>query len=273
MKLLRSLSFSANIPTTRFNNGATFNKEIEKASEFNNYFASVFNDKIISPLPDKTSSSIVCLNDLDLSLENITVSLKKCQDSSNTGADLVPSFVLFNCAEALSPVILDLFYWILNWKYWLEQWKRSLVTLLFKSGPHKDITNYKPKSILPFLSLILEKIVFDFKHPKFRHLIEREQHDFLKSLSTVSQMITYLDLVYSSRDNNIPALSIYFDILMFEKRLTLSRITCCYLIWKTSDLIWVFFTLSTHTCSTDIKVSRSTNLFPFLSSYLWCAPR
>ena len=35
-KLLRSLVFSANIPTTKFNNGSTFNKEIEIPSEFNN---------------------------------------------------------------------------------------------------------------------------------------------------------------------------------------------------------------------------------------------
>ena len=92
-----------------FHNGATFNKEFEITPEFNNYFASVFNDNVMSPLPDNTSSSNVCLNDHNLSLENFTVLLKKCQDSSNAGADLVPSFVLFNCAEALSPVIRDLF--------------------------------------------------------------------------------------------------------------------------------------------------------------------
>ena len=132
--------------------------------------------------------------------------------STNTGAHLVPSFVLFNCAEALSPVILDLFYWILNWKHWPEHWKHCLVTLLFKSGAQNDITNYRPISILPFLSLILVKIIFDFIYPKIRHLIKREQHGFMKSRSAVSQMITYLDLVYSSRDNNIPALSIYFDV-------------------------------------------------------------
>ena len=210
-KLLRSLGFSSNLSTTMFHNGATFNKEFEIASEFNNYFASVFNDKVISPLPHNTSSSNVRLNDLNLSFENITVLLKKCQDSSNTGAELVSPFVLFNCAEALSPVILDLFHWILNWKHWLEQWKYNLVTPLFKSGARNDMTNYRPINILPFLSLILEKILFDFIYPKLRQLIKREQHDFMKSRSTVSQMITYLDLVYSSCDNIIPALSTIFD--------------------------------------------------------------
>ena len=163
-------------------------------------------------LPDNTSLSNVCLIDLDLSLKTITVFLKKCQEASNTEADLVPSFVLFNCAEALSPVILDLFYWTCNWKHWPEQWKHSLTTPLFGNGAQNDITNYRPISILPFLSLILEKVSFDFIYPKIRHLIKREQHGFMKSRSTVGQMITYLDLVYSSRDNNIPALSLYFDV-------------------------------------------------------------
>ena len=49
-------------------------------------------------------------------------------------------------------------------------------------------------------------------YPETRHLIKREQHDFMKSRSTVSQMITSLDLVYSSRDNNNLASSIYFDV-------------------------------------------------------------
>ena len=126
----------------------------------------------MSPLPDNISSSNVYLNDLDFSLENITVFLKKCQDSSNAGADLLPSFVLFNIRGALSPVILDLFYWILNWKHWPEQWKHSLVTPLFKGGAQNNITNYRPISILLFLSLILEKILFDFIYPKIKHLIK-----------------------------------------------------------------------------------------------------
>ena len=263
-KLLRSLGSSTNLPTTIFHNGATFNNEFEIAPEFNNYFVPVFNNKVISPPPDITSSSNVCLNAPDLSLENITVLLKKCQDSRNTGADLIPSFVSFNSAEALSPVMPDLFYCILSWKHWPEQWKHFTVTPLFKDGAHNDKTNYGPISILPFLSLILEKILFDFIYPKIRHLIKREQHGFMKSRSTVSQLIAYLDLVYSSRDNNIPALSLSFDVLsIIWKRLTLSRITCCYLNWKTSDLIWISFTCSTRTGSTDIKVSGSTNLFPF----------
>ena len=39
-----------------------------------------------------------------------------------------------------------------------------------------------------------------------------EQHGFMKSRSTASQMIMYLDAFYSSRDTNSSAVSVYFDI-------------------------------------------------------------
>ena len=54
--------------------------------------------------------------------------------------------------------------------------------------------------------------LFNNIYPEIRHLIKLEQHGFMKSCSTVSQMIMYLDAVYSSRDTNSSAVSVYFDI-------------------------------------------------------------
>ena len=42
--------------------------------------------------------------------------------------------------------------------------------------------------------------------------IKPQQYGFMKSRSTVSQITTYLDLIYANLDNNLPCLSIYFDI-------------------------------------------------------------
>ena len=43
-------------------------------------------------------------------------------------------------------------------------------------------------------------------------IIKPQQRGFMKSRSTVSQIITYLDLIYANLDNNLSSLSIYFDI-------------------------------------------------------------
>ena len=62
------------------------------------------------------------------------------------------------------------------------------------------------------LSLIFERILFYYLFPKAKKIIKPQHHGFLKSRNTVSQIITYLDLLYANPDNNLPCLFIYFDI-------------------------------------------------------------
>ena len=45
-----------------------------------------------------------------------------------------------------------------------SEWKQAKVELLFKSGNKDDLDNYRPISILPILSKILEKAVFHQLH-------------------------------------------------------------------------------------------------------------
>ena len=75
--------------------------------------------------------------------------------------------------------------------------------------------------------------------------------DFLiVSRSTVSQIITYLDLIYANHDNNLPCLSFYFDIqkafdsvshhLLLKNSVPLALILisliCLHLIFMTSGV-------------------------------------
>ena len=83
---------------------------------------------------------------------------------------------------------------------------------LHKTGPLNLIENYRPISILCKLSLVFERILFDFIYPKVKFLVCKQQHGFMKLRSTVTQMIDFLDIVYKSQDNSSPALSVYVDI-------------------------------------------------------------
>ena len=83
---------------------------------------------------------------------------------------------------------------------------------LHKIGPLNLIENYRPISILCKLSLVFERILFDFIYPKVKFLVCKQQHQFMKLWSTVTQMIDYLDIVYKSQDNSSPALSVHFEI-------------------------------------------------------------
>ena len=211
-KLLKTLGYNSALPSIMYHGNISLTTELEKATGFNKFFASVFNDQEMFTLPDLFSNVSICLNDLNLSLPDIESFLNYCPDTSNTGPDNIPSFVLSHCSDIISPLVYDLFAWILKHKNWPSQWKTSFVTPLYKSDARNDITNYRPISILPRISLILERILFNFTYPKVRHLIKRQQHGFMKSRSTISQLIIYLDSIYSSCDKNSPGLAIYFDV-------------------------------------------------------------
>ena len=70
-------------------------------------------------------------------------------------------------------------------------WKCSKITALFKSGDRTTASNYRPISILPTLSEILEKAVHSqlYQYLVTNNLLTRKQFGFRKGLSTVSALI------------------------------------------------------------------------------------
>ena len=146
----------------------------------------------------------IFIDDLRLSLHETESLLQKCVDSNDMGPDEIPSFVLRNASNILAPLVVELFTHIINDRTWPDAWKVSHVTPLHKTGPKSSVENYRPISILCKLSLILERIIFNFLYPIVAKRIHRQQHGFMKARSTVTQMITYLDLVYRDMDSNIP---------------------------------------------------------------------
>ena len=72
--------------------------------------------------------------------------------------------------------------------------------------------NYRPISNLPKLSLFCERLLFNFIYPRVCHFIKAQQYGFMKHRNTVSQLVSYLDHVYKSIDNNTPSVSVYFDV-------------------------------------------------------------
>ena len=210
-KLLRSFGFNSSFPPVMFHGNESFFTDSDKALGFNKFFASVFQDKSSHTVPDQLKEPCIKLMNLDFSLSDVLLLFESCDDFSATGADELPSFLLHQCAKVLCAPVFELFFCIVKTQNWPDLWKIAHVTPLHKSGPHNDISNYRPISILPKLSLLRERLLFNFIYPKIRHQIEREQHGFMKSRIKISQMIMYLDSIYSARDTNSPAISIYFD--------------------------------------------------------------
>ena len=84
-----------------------------------------------------------------------------------------------------------------------EIWKHAMVIPLLKKGDQENVSNYRPISLLPILSKIVEKIVsnqlLDFLLKN--NLLSNSQHGFRPNLSTESALLKITDAIYRNMDS------------------------------------------------------------------------
>ena len=83
---------------------------------------------------------------------------------------------------------------------------------LQKSVSTSDVKNYRPISILSNLSLLFERLLFNFLYPEIQKEI-RATAWFYEKRSTTSQLLHYVNLLYCLQDTNTACLAIYFEIM------------------------------------------------------------
>ena len=82
---------------------------------------------------------------------------------------------------------------------------------IHKKGPLAEVENYRPISILPRLSLVLEKILFLFIYPKIKDRLNPRQHGFCAKHSTVTKLLTFLHELYLNFYGNVEQVVVYLE--------------------------------------------------------------
>ena len=75
-----------------------------------------------------------------------------------TGIDGIPKRFLKDSATVIAPTFTFLVNLSLSTGSVPDKWKKARVLPLYKSGGRENLDNYRPISILPVLSKILEKV-------------------------------------------------------------------------------------------------------------------
>ena len=151
--------------------GHEYTDSLEIANEFNKFFVTVASklkepnlqpnferlDKFCDErIPKDTEFSIPFLT-----REKVEKYLKDLDLSKATGTDDIGPRLL----KLSAPFISDSITYICNKSIqnseFPSKWKEGKVTPLFKNGTKEDVNNYRPISILPILSKIIEKHVHD----------------------------------------------------------------------------------------------------------------
>ena len=92
--------------------------------------------------------------------------------------------------------------------------KIAKVTPVFKGGDSADLSNYRPISVLPCFSKILERLMYNrlYKHLSNLRIVYPKQFVFQKGHSTNHALLQLVDQIYESFERNKYAIGVFIDL-------------------------------------------------------------
>ncbi len=200
-----------------------------KAETFNNFFANVgrvtfeksqqsHEDNGNVPLRNNDSnmnpSSCDIFRPQPTDSDTIILIIKHLKNTSSCGSDNIP---LRFIKESL-PAIITYLTCIINTSIvtgiFPERWKHAIVVPIFKTGDVMEPKDYRPISLLPIISKVLEKVVASqlTSHLESNQLLSTTQHGFRPKLSTESALLKLSNTLFETIDKRNVSLVTLCDL-------------------------------------------------------------
>ena len=181
--------------------------------------------------------------------------------NKSPGVDNLPISVFRDNFDLFGPVIVDLINKSLSQGIFPAELKMAKIVPIHKSGEKCRIENYRPISLLPVFSKILEKVV-GFQMDNYltsNNLISRNQYGFRPKLSTEMAMHALTDYIYTSFDESKYALGIFIDLSKafdsLNRTILLKKLE--YYGFRTTENKWFASYLANRTQVTEVGGATS----------------
>ena len=102
-----------------------------------------------------------------ISVESVALTLRNLKSNKSTGLDKIPAKILKLSSDIITPSLTHIFNLSLETGIYVEDWKRARVISIYKAGDKRKCENYRPISILPVVSRVFEREVFNqvYRYP------------------------------------------------------------------------------------------------------------
>ena len=142
-------------------------KPADIANLFDNYFYTVYKQPCSATayeelLPsNQLNSHLQRISQLQLSPGEVLDVLHHLDASKMTGPDKIPAKLLKNCAPCISNSLCAIFNKSLYLGKVPAAWKLANIIPIPKSGLPGEVSNYRPISLLPIVSKVMERCVYN----------------------------------------------------------------------------------------------------------------
>ena len=154
------------------------------------------------------------LNETVLSEDEFEEAFKSLKRNRAPGHDGLDVNIITSVYELIKKPLLKIFNESLNLSTFPENMKIAKVTPIFKSGKKELPKNYRPISVLPCFSKILEKIMYNrvYNYLNDNNLLFHKQFGFRKGHSTDDALISLINSIYDSFNQNKYTLVVFIDL-------------------------------------------------------------
>ena len=200
------------MPNCFHQNNSVIDNPQQIAELFNNYFNSTFtSSEFMLPDIDQLPSPSTHLSNIFISESDVYEVLTTLNPTKSAGSDEVSAKLLKSCATSLVEPLTYICYLSLKINTFPADWKVHKICPIPKKGDLCLVKNYRPISLLPILSKVLESIVYkkiiDFIRPQ----LNKHQFGFLKNRSCLSEMLAFFSNIFKNIEKKKPSYIVYLD--------------------------------------------------------------
>ena len=213
-KRLANKKKNTNIPPLKVNDNLITDFHA-KAKLFNDYFAKQCRPlDIESNLPSITMKTDNTLNDVEISLSNISNIISKMNTKKAHGHDGISIAFIKLCSHELALPLKIIFDKCLIEGVYPDKWKHANVQPVHKKNSRQEISNYRPISLLPIFGKILEKLIFDSMYTflQSNNLLSKNQSGFRPGDSTINQLLSITSEIYVAFEKYDEVRAVFLDI-------------------------------------------------------------
>ncbi len=164
------------VPNSKnISNNSNFDNVVDKANEFNSYFANVGKntytktqeiiqrENVSYPICENVTSGICgegnTLRPQAVDTDTVVLTIKDLNVTGSVGSDGIPMKFIKDALCIIAFYITFIINTSMVTGVFPTAWKHALVISFFKSGDISDPSSFRPISLLPIVSKVLEKIV------------------------------------------------------------------------------------------------------------------
>ena len=139
----------------------------------------------------------------------------KLNQSKSPGHDGIGNLIVKKVASVISKPLTDIFNLSLSTGMVPEQLKLAKVIPIFKKEDPEIFSNYRPVSVLPCFSKILERLFFNrcMDYTNKNNLLNEKQFGFRPNHSTYMAVIELVDKIANAVERNEPTLWCIFGFV------------------------------------------------------------